>query len=201
MTKMWPSLLLSLAFLLGPAGGVAAAAAEASPAERPASWAQAVQLDGVPNLHRVGPTLFRSAQPTAEGLRNLERLGIKTVVSLRAFHADEAAPGPGGLVLERIRVKTWHPEEEEVIRFLRLAMDPARQPILVHCQHGADRTGTMCAIYRVVVEGWTKEEAIREMKEGGYGFHKVWRNLPSWIEGLDVGKLRKEAGMGPAAAD
>ena len=50
----------------------------------------------------------------------------------------------------------------------------------------ADRTGTVCAVYRVAVDGWTKEEAIREMREGGFGFHEVWKNLPRWIEGLDV---------------
>jgi hypothetical protein len=55
----------------------------------------------------------------------------------------------------------------------------------------------MTAIYRVAVQGWTKEEAIREMTEGGYGFHKVWGNLPDCIQDLDIDSMREEAGIPP----
>jgi hypothetical protein len=50
----------------------------------------------------------------------------------------------------------------------------------------------MCAIYRIVVQKWTKQEAIREMTEGGFGFHEVWSNLPAWIDELDVEIFKKE---------
>lgn len=49
---------------------------DAAETNRPASWAQPVKLDGVPNLYRVNSNLYRSAQPTAEGMRNLTNLGI-----------------------------------------------------------------------------------------------------------------------------
>ena len=44
----------------------------------------------------------------------------------------------------------------------------------MHCQQGADRTGTMMAFYRIAVQGWPKDDAIAEMKNGGYGFHSIW---------------------------
>jgi hypothetical protein len=53
----------------------------------------------------------------------------------------------------------------------------------------------MTAIYRVVVEGWSKEDAIREMEDGGFGFHRIWGNLPEWIRDLDVDAIRDEAGI------
>lgn len=96
-------------------------------------------------------------------------------------------------------MKAWHPERKEIVRFLQLVTDPGRTPVLVHCQHGADRTGTMCALYRIAVQGWTKEDAIREMTEGGYGFHEVWRNLPSWIAELDIESIKKDVGIGGSA--
>jgi protein tyrosine phosphatase (PTP) superfamily phosphohydrolase (DUF442 family) len=173
--------------------------AEEGPANRPATWAQPVKLEGVPNLHQVGKNLYRSAQPTAEGMKNLKQHGIETIVSLRSFHSDRDEIGATGLGYEHIYMKAWHPEREEVVRFLQIATNPKRAPVLVHCQHGADRTGTMCAIYRVVVQGWTKEEAVREMTKGGYGFHRVWQNLPGWIKDLDIEAIRKEAGITPAA--
>jgi len=168
------------------------------PDRRPANWAEPVKLEGVPNLHKVSDVLYRSAQPTAQGMKNLkEKLGIKTIVSLRSFHSDRDEIGETGLGYEHITMKTWHPEKKEAVRFLQIVTDPARQPVLVHCKRGADRTGTMCAIYRIAVEDWSKNDAIKEMREGGFGFHEIWKNLPEWIESLDVNRIKRRAGRGP----
>ncbi len=165
------------------------------PASRPAKWAQPLKLDGVPNLHKVSDNLYRSAQPTAKGMQNLKNLGIRTVINLRSFHSDRDELGQTGLGYEHITMKAWHPERKEVVRFLRIVSKAENRPVLVHCQHGADRTGTMCALYRIAAQGWTKEEAIQEMTKGGYGFHTIWKNLPKWILKLDVASIKKDAGM------
>lgn len=175
--------------------GQPAHAQTATPPLRPASWARPLQLAGVPNLHQVSPTLYRSAQPSAEGMRNLKALGIKTILNLRSFHSDRQALAELGLDYEQIYMKTWHPETEDVVRFLRIVSDPERAPVLVHCQHGADRTGAMSALYRIMVQGWSQEEALREMTEGGYNFHEIWINLLPWLKGLDLARIRREAGL------
>jgi protein tyrosine phosphatase (PTP) superfamily phosphohydrolase (DUF442 family) len=162
---------------------------------RPASWAQPITLQGVPNLHKVSDSLYRSAQPTAQGMQNLKKKGIETIVNLRSFHSDRDEIGSTGLGYEHIYVKAWHPERKEIVRFLRLVTNEKQTPVLVHCQHGADRTGTMCALYRIAIQGWTKREAIREMREGGFNFHEVWKNLPAWIMELDIKAIRKDAGI------
>ncbi|MEW6350198.1 MAG: dual specificity protein phosphatase family protein [Thermodesulfobacteriota bacterium] len=172
------------------------ALAQGPGADRPASWAQPVKLEGVPNLHKVSDVLYRSAQPRALGMRNLKAMGIETIVNLRSFHSDRDEIGRAGLGYEHIYMKAWHPERKEAVRFLQIVTNPKRVPVLVHCQHGADRTGTMCALYRIAVQGWTKEEAIREMTQGGFGFHAVWTNLPTWIRVLDIDAIKKEAGLG-----
>jgi len=158
---------------------------------RDARWAKPIAIEGLPNLHQVSDSLYRGAQPTAEGFKSLKKMGIKTVISLRAFHSDKELLGDTGLVYESISFKTWHPENEDIVKFLSIVTDKTKQPVFVHCQHGADRTGTMCAIYRIMVDGWSKEQAIKEMTEGGFGFHSVWENLISYIKGLDTDKLRK----------
>lgn len=156
------------------------------------NWAQSIKLDGVPNLHKVTENLYRSAQPSAKGIKELKKLGIKTVVNLRSFHSDKDEIGNIGLIYEHIYMKAWHPENKEIIQFLRIVTDKNKTPVLVHCQHGADRTGTMCAIYRIIVCGWTKDGAIQEMIQGGFGFHGVWDNLIKYIKDLDVEKIKQQ---------
>jgi len=164
-------------------------------ADRPKRWAQPIEAKGVPNLFKVSESLYRSAQPTAEGMRELKERGIVTVINLRSFHSDRDEIGNTGLAYEHIYMKAWHPERKEAVRFLQIVTDPKRAPVLVHCQHGADRTGTMTALYRIAVQGWSKEEAIREMTKGGFRFNEIWVNLPDWIRDLDVDSIRSDAGI------
>jgi hypothetical protein len=171
-------------------------------AGRPEAWAKPIpNVPGLPNLNEVTPALFRSAQPSRDGLAYLEgqhplRPGgrpVKTVLSLRAFHEDESGLAtPSSVRYERIRFNTWHPEDEDIVKFLRIATTPALQPVLVHCQHGSDRTGTMVAVYRIAIQGWSKEAAIQEMTQGGYGFHPLWKNLTEYLMNLRVDSLKAE---------
>jgi protein tyrosine/serine phosphatase len=162
-----------------------------APAPRDPKWAKPITVAGLPNLYKVSDTLYRGAQPEAYGFKALKKMGIKTVVSLRAFHSDANLPTDAGLAYEHISFKTWHPEREDIVKFLGIVTDKTKQPVFVHCQHGADRTGTMCAIYRIVVEGWTKEQAIKEMTEGGFGFHPLWQNLIEFIQELNADEIKK----------
>lgn len=173
----------------------AAYGGEISIENRPVQWARPMHVKGVPNLHKVSDSLYRSAQPSAEGMANLKAIGIETIVNLRSFHSDRDEIGNLGLAYEHIYMKAWHLEEEDAVRFLQIVTNPKRTPVLVHCQHGADRTGTTCALYRVAVQGWKKEEAIREMTQGGFGFHEVWKNIPIWFENLDIEAIKKKAGV------
>lgn len=165
-------------------------------------WATSLNVSkGLPNLNRINSTLYRSAQPTKKGFEFLSHQPrlylldqpIKTVLSLRAFHDDaNVMSSSSPLRSEQIRFNTWHPEREDILKFLRIATTPELQPVLVHCQHGSDRTGTMIAIYRIVVEGWTKEQAKAEMVQGDFGFHPIWQNLLHFIDDLDVDALKAE---------
>lgn len=164
-------------------------------ASRDPAWAVPLERPGLPNLHKVDDNLYRGAQPTAEGFRELKALGIKTVINLRKFHSDRKLLGDTGLRYVSIGANAWHSEDEDVIEFLKTVSDTSKGPFFVHCQHGADRTGTMNAVYRIVMQGWTKERAIEEMTRGGYGFHSVWKNLIRYIQKLDVEKIRRKAGL------
>jgi protein tyrosine/serine phosphatase len=156
-------------------------------------WAASIQKPGLPNLHHVSDDLYRGAQPTAEGFRQLQAMGVKTVINLRFFHSDRELITGTDLDYEEIPMNTWHAEDEDVVRFLTLVSDKSRAPFFVHCQHGADRTGMMCAVYRIVIQGWTRDEAIKEMTSERFGFHEIWSNLVAYLQEFDLEKLKQQA--------
>jgi protein tyrosine/serine phosphatase len=181
----------------------------ADEAARPVTWATAISgVDGMANLFKVSPELYRSKQPTAQALQNIlagHPLGdgtdpIRTVVSFRAFKgADESAFGKSAAIhYEHLGFTPWHPVDDDVIKFLRIVTTKSLQPVLVHCAQGSDRTGMMVAIYRIVVQGWSKDDALREMTDGGYGFHPLWQDLVRYVRNLDVDALKvRVAQAGP----
>jgi len=130
-------------------------------------------------------------------MKKLKEMGVKTVVNLRSSHSDSDELGDTGLGYEHIDMEAWHPRQEELIRFLKIATDPEKTPVFVHCQHGSDRTGTMCAVYRIAVCGWSKDEAIDEMTKGGFGFHGAWDNLVEYLREMDIDEVKKQAGLVP----
>jgi len=41
--------------------------------------------------------------------------------------------------------------------------------VYVHCAGGRHRTGVMTAAYRMTHDGWTADQAFKEMKQYGFG--------------------------------
>jgi len=190
---IWFGALLQSGFLW------ASGATNAEPT-RPAGWAVELKKPGLLNFYRVNTNFYRGAQPTAEGIATLKAMGIRTVLNLRSFHSDDHIIAGSGLKQGRLHMKPWRAEDADVVAFLKLASDTNNFPIFVHCQRGADRTGMICAMYRVVFCGWTKDEAIHEMKEGGFHFNPSWKNLVDYVKQADVEKLKRAAGL-PSTAE
>jgi protein tyrosine/serine phosphatase len=137
----------------------------------------------IDNFAQVADGVYRGAQPDGAGFRALKTMGVRTVVNLRAHH-DDAAATALGLDVVSIPMPSLPtidaPTDEEIRKFLDVVTDPARRPVFVHCAVGKDRTGTMCAIYRIEVEGWTPERAIAEMHEFGY-HDEVYGGLEKFV--------------------
>jgi len=158
----------------------------------PTTMAEDISVPGLPNAYKIDDGLYRGAQPTAEGFEVLRALGVKTIVNLRAYHCDsQYEVREKGFEYVHIRFKTWRPEPEHVERFLEVVADPARQPVFVHCQHGADRTGMLVALYRMVAQEWSRDDAVAEMVDGPFGYHKrLWRRLTKAVQSYDIAPLQ-----------
>lgn len=159
--------------------------------ERNRLWAAPMQVKGLPNLFQVTPDLYRSAQPDETGMANAKKMGIKTVLSLRSSNKDPSLSAGTGLTLRRVPLATWDISDEEIIAALSI-IHSSPKPVLVHCLHGADRTGLIIAMYRMVFQDWSKEKAKDELLHGNYGFHGIWTNIPKKIDDTDIAAIKAE---------
>ena len=123
-------------------------------------------------------------------MQNLEKLGIRTVINLRAFNDDEDEVRGTNLRTERTKILTWRIGDKHVVEVMSMLKNTQNGPFLIHCQHGADRTGLMSAMYRILEQNWTIDDALMELTDGGYGYHSMWRNIRRYIREADVEKLR-----------
>jgi tyrosine-protein phosphatase SIW14 len=132
-------------------------------------------LKGVSNFGQVSPTLYRGAQPTREGFDNLAKKGVDIVVDLRGSRESERkAVTKRGMQYVAIPWRCFHPQDKFFARFLILLRENPGKKVFVHCRLGDDRTGMMVAAYRMTQQGWTAEEARKEMEAYGVGwFHRV----------------------------
>jgi len=159
---------------------------------RPVDWAQPIIGTELYNLYKVSDDVYRSAQPDEEDFPILSRLGIKTILNLRHYHADESEVESTDFVLKRLKIDASDIQFDELVKSMQI-IDSSPKPILVHCWQGSDRTGAVIATYRMVFQNWPKEKAIDEFLNGGYGYHAViFSNIEKLLENLDVQKIREK---------
>jgi len=142
----------------------------------------------IENYALLTPAIGRGAQPDERGLRYLAERGFRTVVNLRSHHSEGAEAELLGLrcielPLHADALGSTAPTDEEVRRFFEIVLDPSSQPVFFHCKHGKDRTGTMAALYRIEVDGWTNEEAVEEML--AFGYHTYYRDLIDYVRAYE----------------
>lgn len=159
--------------------------------ERPKDWAEPVPCAALGNFYKINDNVYRSAQPDSRGYAELEKMGIKEILNLREYHSDADEAKGTTLKLHHVSKNAENIKDEDVVRALKIIKD-AKGPILIHCMHGADRTGLICAMYRVLFDGWTKEKAIDEMINGNYNFHEKFKNIPEYIRNANIEAIKKE---------
>lgn len=109
-----------------------------------------------PNFGRVGSAIFRSSFPRKEHFAYLQTLGLKSILVLipepypaenRVFCAEN------GIALFQVgldgnKEPFVHVKKEDLERAVRIALDPANHPILIHCNQGKHRTGCVVGCIR-----------------------------------------------------
>jgi protein tyrosine phosphatase (PTP) superfamily phosphohydrolase (DUF442 family) len=146
-----------------------------------------LHINGIPNAGKITEILYRGAQPREVGLSELKILGIATIVDLRGedrekIEWERKTAESLGMRFVHIPVSGWSPpSDEQVVQFLSLFRDNRGQKIFVHCRFGDDRTGVFTAVYRMAIEKWPAEQALREMYF--FGFNGFWHpSMKSFVQ-------------------
>ena len=144
------------------------------------------------NLWKVSDSLYRSEQPTEGDYVYLQhKLAVKSILNLCPVPDDTAQMAKCKLIEYNVPMKAESINDNQIINALKDMMN-APKPLLVHCYQGSDRTGVVIAMYRIIFDNWTKEQAIKEMEDGGFGFHKGNTNIIHYIEKADIEKMKKK---------
>src|SRR5215813_8953676 len=202
MPRLLTCLLLVL--LASPSGSVRAqssASATSTPLLR-SGYGEKLKLAGLPNGGKITEALFRGAQPGTEGIEQLKKLGITTIVDLRGenpalIEKERKQSESLGMRFVNIPVSGWSPpSNEQIAQFLSLFADK-KERVFVHCRFGEDRTGVFVATYRMAFDGWPAQQAMKEMSL--FGFNAFWHPaMKTYINDFPA-KLKTAPALAPFA--
>jgi len=140
-------------------------------------------------------------------MQSLKNLGVNTIVNFRDDASEKEEQLAKQLKMNYVKVPwiaSHNPSSPQVAAFLQLLRSNPKDKVFVHCHAGADRTGTMIAIYRMVMENWTPAKAVAEMH--AYHYHhfflgnlqKYVEDFPALVSGDTV--IRAALAVAPVAA-
>ena len=166
------------------AASLAAAPAPTTSTGKP--LARRVEEAGILRFAEIRPGLARGGEPGERGLRYLHEQRYRTLISFLTDTAESALVVQAGMRYVHIPMRSAFyfadtPTEDQVRLFLSVVNDSTQYPVYIHCHAGKDRTGAMTAIYRMETCGWTRDEAVEEMKS--FGFSGRYRKLMRYVQG------------------
>jgi len=124
------------------------------------------------NFHELDKDrAYRSGQAMPCQLANaIDGYGIRTVVNLRGanpgkpwYDAEVEVCAAKGVTLVDHPMSANSLPSGELLAAVTDTLLTAEYPILIHCRAGADRTGAISAIYRMLILGHEKSDALAEL--------------------------------------
>src|SRR5262249_23345688 len=116
----------------------------------------------IENFGQVNDHIYRGGQPKGDNFRQLAALGVKTILDLRSDAESDAKAESerAGLHYMNLQLKPKkYPGADAAARFLEIVNNQENWPVYVHCAGGRHRTGSMIAVYRMVMDHWTVDQA------------------------------------------
>jgi protein tyrosine phosphatase (PTP) superfamily phosphohydrolase (DUF442 family) len=156
--------------------------------------------EGILNFAQVSDRIFRGAQPDTTGLKNLQTLGVKTIIDLRmpddAWKDEATAARTHGILYTNIPFRGFGPPTDAQMNQVLSLIESSPGPVFIHCQHGCDRTGTVIACYRIQHDRWSEDKAMQEARRHGLSWFE--RGMKKFVG--QFGRPQKNAKAGPPDA-
>jgi protein tyrosine phosphatase (PTP) superfamily phosphohydrolase (DUF442 family) len=121
------------------------------------------------NFHWISSEMARANQPSPKRIREYAALGFKTIINLRGesdaghYLLEREACAAAGIKLITFQVRSRDmPSKEQVIGAERL-FDEIAYPAIMHCKSGADRAGLMSALYVMLRQKKSAQEALAQL--------------------------------------
>jgi len=170
-------------------------------------------VHGVPNYRVVNANVGRSGQiTTQEGWSYIQSLGYTDVIKLNfptegiddlatatglQVHTLSVQPEGGQDIWDDVASTFMLPDRALLAQAQAILAtaglvnaNGVLRKILVHCEHGEDRTGRVIGEYRVRVSGYTKDRAFKEALSLGYHLELVGLLISwEWVSVDDVRRL------------
>ncbi len=131
------------------------------------------------NYGYVSPVLLRGSQPTNAGFVALKEAGVKTIINLRDGKEDildeRKVVQNLGMKYVSIPLTVLKGVRKDQVHEFLSKVTGGDELVFVHCRQGQDRCGTMVAMYRMHEQGWSAEQAYKEMIS--FGFHPMFIRL------------------------
>lgn len=158
--------------------------------------------DGLPdNFHAIADgRAYRSNQPTPDELRTIiEKYGVRTVINLRGPNPDETwyrqeaeVCRQAGIEMVDHPMSSRHLPEPELLEQVVDSLETSAEPMLIHCEGGADRSGAVAAIYRMRILGEDRDAAQAELSPEYLHFREfkpcmdrlieIYEPEPEWLD-------------------
>jgi len=149
----------------------------------PLAQAGSERVEGVTNFGRVTDLYFRGGQVTKAGVQNLYDMGVRTIIDLTGDRKEEAVARRLGMKFYSFPMEgSERPSDGKVAAILKIITE-AKEPVYAHCAAGRHRAGTIAALYRIRVQGWTPERAWEEQESYGFGPASEHRELYAYVYG------------------
>jgi protein tyrosine phosphatase (PTP) superfamily phosphohydrolase (DUF442 family) len=119
----------------------------------------------------VAPGVYRSGQMGPGQLgRTIKDRGIKTVLNLRGSHPEQEwyaqerdTTLASGAIQVDVAMSSCEWMSRSQLRSLVDVLETCERPVLIHCQHGSERTGWVSAVSELLRPGSDLEHARRQL--------------------------------------
>ena len=126
------------------------------------------EIPGVSTFAQVETTIACGGATKPEAIREIAKMGFKSVINLRLaseqgamVEEEGAAVKAAGMTYVHLPFDAQNPDAHLIDNFIAAVTAPVNQPAYVHCAAGG-RAASLWMVKRVLADGWDEQRALAE---------------------------------------